>query len=134
MPIKVLSEEKKLNLSSWTIVGAIREGIVYHVAILANDVVDVKRGDQVPVHQMGPPMSSIVPSSSSENEDNPVREDVPYSEISTTATFGVHVVAWLEDISEGEKRKMSRWYRNTLEYFPETTRPKLSFPRPGKES
>lgn len=134
MPIIVLSKEEKLDLTSWTIVGSVQDGIVSHVAVLAEDVVDKGLGDSVPVYQMGPPLTTIVPSVGPESEDSTDPSDIPHAEASPCWLAGWHGVAWLEDLSEDEKRGMRRWHRRISEFFPETTRPKLVIPRPGQEA
>lgn len=134
MPVVVLFEGQTFNLHSWTIVGSVQDGIVYHVAILAKDVVDARLGDSVPVYHMHPPLTTVVPPSGPENEDNPDQPDDLHPEVSAYRFAKLHVTAWLEDLSEGNKRAMRRWHRRISEFFPETTRPKLVIPRHGQEA
>lgn len=134
MPIIVLSKEEKLDLTSWTIVGSVQDGIVSHVAVLAEDVVDKGLGDSVPVYQMGPPLTTIVPSVGPESEDSTDPSDIPHAEDSPCWLARWHVVAWLEDLSEDEKRGMRRWHRRISEFFLETTCPRPAIPQGGREA
>jgi len=134
MPVVVLSEGQTFDLHSWTIVGSVQEGSVFHVAVLAKDVVGTRLGDSVPVYHMHPPLTTVVPSLGPENEDNPDQPDDLHPEASAYRFATLHVAAWVEDLSEDEKRGMRRWHRRISEFFTETTRPKLVIPRPGQEA
>ncbi len=106
--------------------GNTRDGIVTHVAILARDTPNVRYNDRVQVHHMGPPLATLVPPETA-NEDQvdeppgewPLADELP--------EVRAQVVAWLGDLDDDDREGMKRWHRKVSELFPETMRP--GFPR-----
>jgi hypothetical protein len=117
------------SLGTWTVVGRCRHGVVTHLAVLAEDCLDVVSGQEVPVHHMGPPLTSLVPSPT-DSEDNP--------ELAVEGNFSrdqlkVHVAAWLGDLDDDDRQGMRRWYRQVCALFPTTLCPKWPSIRRGVE-
>ena len=108
-----------------TIIGICkRNGIISHIAILAKNVNDVKYGNRVPVYQMAPPLTSSLLPASPEIENDPnswngieTIGDMSADEISA------NVIAFLEDLSEDERRQMRLWFHLISPLFAETGRP-----------
>lgn len=86
-------------------------------------------GGRVPVYHMGPPLTSLEPDAvGSEDLPESLSEEAPRS-----AETVAHVVARLEDLSDGERQGMRRWHRKISAFFPATTCPSRPRLRPGEE-
>ena len=130
MSITVLPKGQTLNLSSWTIVGTIGKGIIRHVGVISRNV-NAEFGSRVPIYDMGPPLTTAVPSSGPESEDSSDQSDVQYT--GNYDTTRLDVAACLEDLSDKERRDMSRWHRKISAFFAGMTRPEFVIPRAGRE-
>lgn len=130
MPVVILSKEQNLNLSSWTVVGTIKKGIIRHVGVLSQNI-NATFGSRVPIYHMGPPLTTAVPSSGPESEDSPDQSDVQYT--GNHAMTKLDVAACLEDLSDEERRDMRRWHRKISVFFAGMTHPASVIPRAGRE-
>lgn len=130
MSINILSKGQTLNLSSWTIVGTIEKQIIRHIGILSQNV-NAEYGSRVPVYHMGPPLTTAVPSSGPESEDNFDQSDVQYT--GNHATTRLDVAACLEGLTNEERKDMSRWHGKISTFFTGMTHPAFVIPRAGRE-
>jgi hypothetical protein len=123
--INLVNYGRGVDLAMGTIIAECEaNGIISHVAILAKNVNSVNCGDELLVYHMGPPLTRSLRPISSEVEDNAAL----WSEIEdggdeASDEVGVNAAAFLEDLSENERRQMRFWFRLISPLFPEVSNP-----------
>lgn len=120
MPVSALDQTGR-SLSSWSIVGAVRGGVVTHVGLLGEDRDYVTHDDAVPVLEMGPPFATLLPESPEDEDDpaNAAESRLPQ----VLPMMPAHLTATLEDLDDDDRQGMRRWHRTTSAFFPASLRP-----------